>query len=190
MGKPFVPWKEDQGEFIFQKSAIPYLIELVTKCREHLDESSLVLLINFRSYASKPWNYENERRYPRPQLSIGTHSEKKSPKGLAEFLGKTFKVFNFWPELGWPHKGAFLPSELAAFPRLFVVNLSFRRDLYMNEETGKLSKGSESLTRVLMTVFSLLEQELDSVIKIRQRRKNPPKAPKPVSNVIKMKGND
>lgn len=190
MGKPISPWKDQEGEFIIKKSVEPYLAELENSCRKGLEEDTLVLLISFRSYASKPWNYENERRYPRPQIAIGTHSEKKSPKGLAEFLGKTFKVFNFWPELNWPHKGAFLPQDLLALPRLFAVNISFRKDLYMNEQTGKLAPSAESFTRVLMTIFSLLDQELDTVIKIRKRRKYPPKPPKAPSNVIKLKNED
>jgi hypothetical protein len=67
-------------------------------------------------------------------------------------------------------------------PRLLALGASFRRDLYMDESTGRLTSGHMSFVRVLRTVFSLLEEELETVVKIRFRRKHPPKPP---SMVIK-----
>jgi hypothetical protein len=182
MGKPLVSWKPEDAELILKKSSLPYLKEIKDRCLELLDKDSLVLLLTLRSFSSKPWTYENERRYPRPQLDIGALNESKTPKGLASFLGKTFKTFNLWPELDWPHKGAYVPKELMGSPRLLAATLSFRRDLYMDEATGKITKAADSLARVLKTVFCLLEDELESVIKVRHRRKYPPKPP---SMVIK-----
>jgi hypothetical protein len=176
-GKPLRPWAPEEREVIFRKSALPYLAEIRDRCRERLDRDSLVLVLTLRSYAGKPWNYEKERRYPRPQLNIGRLDERKTPKGLGEFLGRTFKTFNLWPELDWPHRSAYAPPELSASPRLLCCSLSFRRDLYMDEATGKLSAGAEPLVRILRTVFGLLEEQLETVIKVRYRRKHPPKPP-------------
>jgi hypothetical protein len=181
-GKPLPNWTKEEQNFILSKSALPFLNELKEKCHSLLQQDNLVLLITLRSFPSKPWNFENNRRYPRPQLNIGILNETKTPGGLASFIGKTFRVFNFWPELNWPHPGAYLPQELFQSPRLFACGLSFRRDLYMDESTGRLHSGAESLARVLKSVFALLEEELENVVEIRIRRKYPPKPP---SNVIK-----
>jgi hypothetical protein len=186
MGNPLNTWKPEEEELILKKSSLPYLAEIKERCQELLDKDTLVLLLNIRSFATRPWNYEINRKFPRPQLNIGTLDESKTPQGLASFIGKTFKIFNFWPELNWPHTGTYVPPELIDSPRLLAVSLSFRRDLYMNESTGRLDKGANSLIRILKTVFGLLEQELNQVIKIRHRRKNPPKPP---SMVIKAKKN-
>jgi hypothetical protein len=182
MGKPLDLWKPGEEETVLNKSSLPYLGKLKETCLEFLQKDNLVLLLTLRSFSAKPWNFESERRYPRPDANIGTSLENKTPKGLETFVGKFLKAFGFWPELDWPHRGAYLPPELAGSPRLLALGLSFRRDLYMNETTGKPEKKAESLARVLRTVFSLLEQQLENVVRIRHLREHPPKPP---SMVIK-----
>jgi hypothetical protein len=181
-GKPLFGWSDSERSVVIRKSAEPYLADLRDRCRELLGRDSMVLLMTARSYAAIPWAFERDRRYPRPQLGIGSMDGRRTPKGLAEFIGRTFKTFNLWPELDWPHRGAYAPPELAGSPRLLCCTVSFRRDLYMDERTGALSPGAGGLARILRTVFSLLEEELDQVVKVRYRRKHPPKPP---SMVIK-----
>jgi hypothetical protein len=181
-GTSFPEWNPQEAELILKKSSLPYLRELRDKCLEALESDTLVLLLTLRSYSTRPLNFETDRRFPRPQLCIGSRDEKKSPHGLASFIGRTLRIFNFWPELNWPHEGSYIPPDLEDQPRLFSATLSFRRDLYMDEEKGSLSPNHESLSRVLRTIFSLLEEELETVLKIRYQRRHPPKPP---SMVIK-----
>jgi hypothetical protein len=181
-GQDFPSLSPEEEDLILKKSSLSYLSELRDACVKALDTGTLVLLLTLRSYSSRPWNYETDRRYPRPQLCIGGNVEERTPHGLASFIGRTFRIFNFWPELNWPHDSAFVPEGLRNQPRLFAACLSFRRDLYMDEKTGRLAPGHSSLIRILRTVFSLLEEELESVLRIRYRRKHPPKPP---SMVIK-----
>ncbi|MDR1036074.1 MAG: N-formylglutamate amidohydrolase [Deltaproteobacteria bacterium] len=180
--RPLFDWTDPERETILRKSAVPYLAEIRDRCGELLDRGSLVLLLTARSFASAPWDYESDRRYPRPQLGIGAMDGKRTPRGLAEFIGRTFKAFGLWPELDRPHRGAWAPPEHAGSPRLLCCTVSFRRDLYMDERTGRLLEGAGALSRVLRTVFGLLEDELDQVVKVRYRRRHPPKPP---SMVIK-----
>ena len=186
-GKDFQPWSPEERETVLKNSALPYLSEIKDKCLELLGSDTLVLLLTLRSFSSKPWNYEADRRYPRPQVSIGSGDEQKTPSGLASFIGRTFRTFGMWPELNWPHSGAWAPEGLQRLPRLFAANLSFRRDLFMDEAAGRLSPNYESFVRILRTIFTLLEEELETVVKIRWRRKHPPKPP---SMVIKSGKND
>jgi hypothetical protein len=181
-GKDYPPWSHEEEEVILKKSALPYLAELRDRSMESLEQDTLALLLTIRSYSSRPWDFEAERRYPRPQVCIASHGPLKTPQGLMDFIGRTFRTFGFWPEPDWPHSGAHVPVGLEGRPRLLAAGLSFRRDLYMDEKTGKLTSRHESLVRVLRTVFSLLEQEMEDVVKARYRRAHPPKAP---SMVIK-----
>jgi hypothetical protein len=181
-GLPLFDWTDPERELIFKKSALPYLAEVRDRVKEILDRDSLVLLVTARSYAARPWDYERDRRYPRPQLGIGALDGKRTPKGLSAFIGRTFKAFGLWPELDWPHRGAWVPPELAQHPRLLCCTFSFRRDLYMDEASGRIASCSEGLSRMLRTVFGLIEEELEESVKARYRRRNPPKRP---SMVIK-----
>ncbi|MDR2200136.1 MAG: N-formylglutamate amidohydrolase [Deltaproteobacteria bacterium] len=176
-GKDFPPWPPEAEAGILKKSALPYLEELKKASLELLDRDTLVLILTLRSYSSRPWDYESDRRYPRPQVCVGSAGDGKSPAGLLSFIGRAFRTFNIWPEPDWPHRGVHVPESLGESPRLFAAALSFRRDLYMDESTGRLIKGYGSLVRVLRTIFSLLEEELETVLKIRYRRKHPPKPP-------------
>ncbi|MDR1165020.1 MAG: N-formylglutamate amidohydrolase [Deltaproteobacteria bacterium] len=182
LGKTFPEWSPAEAELIEKKSSRPYLDAIRDKCQSLLETESLVLLLTARSYPSKPWNHETERRYPRPQASVGAWDERHSPPGLLSFIGRTLRAFNLWPELNWPRQGAYLPPELGDSPRLLAASLSFRRDLFMDENSGRANASSQSLARVLRNVLVLLEDELEEVIRIRHRRRNPPKPP---SMVIK-----
>ncbi|MDR2340223.1 MAG: N-formylglutamate amidohydrolase [Deltaproteobacteria bacterium] len=176
-GKAFPALGPKEAEAILAKSAKPFLAELDKRCSQALESESLVLLLMLRSHGSKPLNHEFDRRYPRPQVCVGSHQGGKTPPGLAAFIGRTFRMFGLWPEPDWPNPGAFVPDGLQQSPRLLSAGISFRRDLYMDESTGKGTRGQKSLVRVLRTVFSLLEDELESVLRIRYRRKHPPKPP-------------
>jgi hypothetical protein len=70
-GRDYKPWTPEEAQTILKRSAQPYLEDILDKCRGRLEEDSLVLLLTIRSYSSRPWNYETERRYPRPQVCVG-----------------------------------------------------------------------------------------------------------------------
>jgi hypothetical protein len=188
LGRAFPGWSPEEAEVILQKSALPYLRDIGEKCREKLSSDSLVLLLTLRSYSSRPLDFEGSRKLPRPQVCVSPRDGVKTPSGLASFVGRVFRLLGLWPELGWPHSGAYVPDELYFQPRLFAAGLSFRRDLYMDEASGRPSAGFGPFARLLRTVFSLLEDELESVIRVRRLRRLPPKAPpKAPSMVIKAK---
>jgi hypothetical protein len=179
---PLHPWSEGDRAFILERTVAPWLKELETACLEQLKNESLAILVTLRSFASIPGRYERDQRYPRPQVCLGA-SPGHTPEGLAVMAGSVLRALGLWPQLGWPQDAAEPPASLASLARLKALSLGLRRDLYLDEKTGRIKEGPRAaLIRVLRTFFSLLEQELDRVASLRIRRAFPPKK---ASSVIK-----
>ncbi|MDR2442714.1 MAG: N-formylglutamate amidohydrolase [Deltaproteobacteria bacterium] len=180
-GAKFPVYSEDERQIIINQAVKPYFEQLEAACSNELANNNLVALITLRSFATVPQPHERDRRLPRPQVSLGSNSQ-HSPEGLVTLAGTIFRALGLWPQLNWPLISADPPGPLAAQVRLKTLSLGLRRDLYMDEKTGKLKDTAEGLVRVLSIFFDLLEQELDRVANIRLRRAFPPKKP---SNIIK-----
>jgi hypothetical protein len=174
-------WSPTDGELILKRSAEPYLRELEAACREALAREKLVVLVTARSFSSRPLADDRDRRRPRPQVALGSDDE-RTPEGLTTLAGTIFRSLGWWPQLNWPLAGAPVPPSLSDAPRLKALGLYLRRDLYMDERTGRGLESSDGAVRVLRTFFNLLTQELDRVARLKLDRAFPPKPP---SNVIK-----
>jgi hypothetical protein len=179
--KAMPEWGESDRKFLMEKTVAPYAADLEAKCLAQLKDQHLVALITVRSFGSEPQTFERDRRRPRPQITLGA-SDDHTPDGLPILAGEIFRTLGFWPQLNWPVSGAVVPRELRGQPRLKALGLYLRRDLYLDERTGRLKENHEAVTRVLRTFFSLLCQELDRVAKIRIQRAFPPQQS---SNIIK-----
>jgi hypothetical protein len=181
-GKPLPGWSEADRALIAERSVAPWLAELEEACRGQLQSESLAALVTLRSFSTDPGLHEKDRRRPRPQICLGA-SASHTPEGLAFLAGTIFRALGLWPQLGWPLAAAEPPPALAALGRLKVLSLGLRRDLYLDERTGRIKEdGRAALARVLRIFFNLLAQELDRVAQLRLRRAFPPKK---ASSVIK-----
>ena len=186
-GRPLT-WTAKDMELILNRSAFPFHQEITAVTRRLLAEASLALVITLRSFGSQPLPFEKCRKYPRPQAAVGAHPA-LTPPGLAGLAGGILKSCRWWPELDWPQaRGACLPEELIAHPRVRALGLSLRRDLYLDEKTGRRKTSARGVVRVLRTLFNLLDQELDRVARARLDRARAPEksaVPRPPSPVIK-----
>lgn len=180
-GEPLAPWSEADRALILERSAAPYLKDLSKTCQNLLQTENLVALVTLRSFSTDPARHDRDKRRPRPQISLGSSGD-HTPEGLAVLAGTIFRALGFWPQLDWPLSAAGPPGELSGQRRLKTLSLGLRRDLYLDERTGKPREDRGALIRVLKIFLSLLEQELDRVAKIRLSRAFPPKKP---SSVIK-----
>jgi hypothetical protein len=175
-------WSESDHKFLMEKTVAPYAQELKNHCLEQLGKEHLVALVTLRSFSTFPQPHERDQRYPRPQVTLGA-SDDHTPDGLTAMAGHIFRTLGFWPQLNWPLAGAVMPKDLADQPRLKALGLFLRRDLYLNEKTGKpIGETKGAVIRILKTFFNLLSQELDRVAKIRLSRAFPPQRP---SSIIK-----
>ncbi|MDR0355301.1 MAG: N-formylglutamate amidohydrolase [Deltaproteobacteria bacterium] len=180
-GRELPQWSEKDRLFLLEKTTVPYAAELKRQCLAELEGQNLLALITVRSFSSEPQAFERDRRFPRPQISLGS-SDAHTPEGLAELAGHVFRSLGFWPQLNWPASGAAVPLELAGQPRLKALGLALRRDLYLDEKTGRLKESLEAVVRVMRTFLNLLSQELDRVAEVKLRRAF---RTKKASNVIK-----
>jgi hypothetical protein len=168
-------WRDKERQVILSHSADPFLREIEDRTQALLAESPLALIVTLRSFSAMPQNFEKDRRYPRPQAGVST-LEAKTPEGLANLAGDTFRAFRWWAELNRPQAGtARLPEALRDHPRVRAIGISLCRGLYMDENTGRKKAALPSVARVLKIVFNLFDQELRRVAGLRMARAMKPK---------------
>ncbi|MDR0881955.1 MAG: N-formylglutamate amidohydrolase [Candidatus Adiutrix sp.] len=172
-----ITWTEAEREVIFGRSVRPFYAQIEAAVAEMLQIAPLVLVITLRSYSSRPFAFERNRKFPRPQVCVGARSG-LTPPGLADLAGDVFLACRWWPELSWPQAGgACLPPSLAGRPRVRALGLSLCRSLYMDEDTGRPKPAAAGVARVLSTVFNILDQELSRVSQLRLDRARPKDSP-------------
>ncbi len=158
------------AEIIFGRAVRPYYQALEEALGAVLAERPLALLVTVRSFAPRPLPFEKNQKRPRPQAAVSA-AEGRTPAGLADLAGGLFRAFGWWPEQNWPQRGnAVLPPGMAGHPRVRALGLSLNRDLYLDEASGRKKSSAPGAVRVLRTLFSLLDQELDRVARLRLDR--------------------
>ena len=185
-----INWQAGEQASILARTVKPYHDALAGAAEKLLQKTEVVLILTLRSFNSVPWVFEKNKKYPRPQVTIGSLNE-ATPEGLAHLAGQIFKQFGWWPEQDWPHRSAFVPEKLKGQNRIKALGLSFCRGLYLDEKTGHKLAGFEAVSRILRTAINMLDQEIDRVVKLRLERLKPqktaPAKPKKPSAVIKSK---
>ena len=165
-----ISWTDKDRELIFGRTVEPFYRKIEEAAGALLGASPIILVLTLRSYGSNPFNFEKRRKYPRPQVAVGS-TPVLTPDGLVNLAGDTFRALRWWPELNWPHSGgACLPPSLTGNPRVRSMTRSLSRNLYMDERSGRLKETSESAARILRTVFNLVDQELGRVAEVRISR--------------------
>ncbi len=182
-----IEWSPAQRETIFSRAVEPFYQQISQALEAVLEDSPLALLLTLRFFSSRPQAFERQRSYPRPQVCVGS-CPGLTPEGLASLAGSAFRGFGWWPELNKPQEaGACLPPLLASSTRVRALGLSFNRELYLDERSGRRQPGAKALVRVLSTVFNLLDQELARVAALRLERHFKPAKNSPVIKADRFK---
>lgn len=167
-------------DIVLKRAAIPFLQTLEEKVKLALESRPLVLVLTCRSYFSRPQGYEKSQKYPRPHACV-TADPTLTPEALSNLAGNILRAFGWWPELNWPHEiAAPLPDALQNRGRVVPIGLSFSRDLYMDEKTGRRKPRAEAVARILRTMLNLFDQELSRVAARRIERFNKPRRLSPI----------
>lgn len=133
--------------------------KLVEKC---LGEKGFCLIIDCHSFSSFRQKYEISEIKHRPEICIGTdpfHTE----KWLEDLFVKSFSCAGFEVSLNTSFSGSIVPMKYyGKDKRVQSVMIEIRRDLYMNEKTGRRLKEYGALKKRLSLV---LDEIMNKMVK-------------------------
>ena len=103
-----------------------------------LDKYGKCLIIDCHSFSSFVQDYELTKDAYRPQICLGA-DDFHTPKALLDFAKSAFEKAGFEVAINTPFAGAITPSKFyEKDSRVSSLMIEVRRDLYMDETTGKL----------------------------------------------------
>ena len=111
-----------------------YKVQIVD---DELTKNNKVLIIDCHSFPTYALPYELYQEIDRPDICIGTDNFHTSEK-IKNSLGEMFKDLNFTVKYNEPFKGSIVPLKFYNNDkRVQSVMIEVKRDLYMNQDTGK-----------------------------------------------------
>ena len=105
-----------------------------------LDKYGKCLIIDCHSFSSFVQDYELTKDAYRSQICLGTN-DFHTPKALLDFAKSAFEKAGFEVAINTPFDGAITPIKFyEKDSRVSSLMIEVRRDLYMDETTGKVRK--------------------------------------------------
>ena len=136
------PMLTAEREHLLSKWYRPHHALLTGAVDKALNEFRRALVIDVHSFPSLPLPYETDLTAYRPEICIGSDSY-HSPGEVVDELSRSFELHGFEVGINTPFAGAIVPAKhYKKDERVQAVMIEIRRDLYLNESTGFLNKGS------------------------------------------------
>jgi N-formylglutamate deformylase len=134
--RPAIP--DERRRQLMDRYYWPHHNGLDQAAAERLNTFGLCLVFDCHSYPSQKLPYEKDG-LARPQIGIGTDSY-HTPSALADTLAGVFRRLGYEVGLDTPFSGALVPNAYyGKEKRVASIMIEVRRDLYMDETTGKPS---------------------------------------------------
>ena len=115
----------------------PHHAALSLKVESHLDCYDAALIIDCHSFPTRPLPYERNQTGNRPEICIGTDPFHTSSE-LEMALTTAFRKQGFEVDIDTPFSGSIVPMRFfEKDKRVSSIMIEIRRDLYMDEATGK-----------------------------------------------------
>ena len=131
---------DDEREELLVRWYWPHHLALCQAVDRVLDQFGRALVLDAHSFPSRALPYEINARAQRPEICIGTDQFHTSP-GLAGSLSQAFDALGFDTALNTPFSGARVPAKhYRRDRRVEAAMIEVRRDLYLDESSGQLSK--------------------------------------------------
>ena len=150
-GKPLKSVKKIKEELInkFYKAHHKNFIKIIDN---KLLKYNKALIIDCHSFPKVALPYELNQQANRPEICIGTdnfHTPEKLKNLLSYFLRKSC----FTSKFNNPFKGSLVPHKFYnKDKRVQSIMIEVRRDLYMNEQTGKKNKNFNEIRCLLQNI--------------------------------------
>ncbi|MFH1444507.1 MAG: N-formylglutamate amidohydrolase [Candidatus Peregrinibacteria bacterium] len=123
-----------------------------------LERQGVCLIIDAHSFSSKPLPHEPDQSPDRPDICIGTDPF-HTPHMLSMVAAEAFQKCGFSVAIDRPFQGALVPMKYyRKEKRVFSVMIEVRRDLYMDEESGRKNDRFPIIrSHIESALFSILE---------------------------------
>lgn len=135
----------------------PHHNALDALAKERLEKFGQCLIFDCHSYPSRALPYELENcTLPRPEIGIGTDPF-HTPAYIRDRIAAAFEAAGYEVGLDTPFTGALVPNAFyGRDKRVMGVMMEVRRDLYMDEVTGRRNSGfakvSGDIARIMQDV--------------------------------------
>jgi N-formylglutamate deformylase len=136
-GRLRMPPSSTERERLIDTYYRPHHARLTGAVAELLARHGKALIIDCHSFPSAPLPYEPDQDPARPGICIGTDPY-HTPRRLADYVMDAFETAGFTVQFDRPFAGALVPTSYwrqNADVSSFMIEV--RRDLYMDETTGK-----------------------------------------------------
>ena len=148
--RPLLP---EEREYLLSKWYRPHHALLTGAVDKALNEFRRALVIDVHSFPSLPLPYETDLTAYRPEICIGSDSY-HSPVEVVDELSRSFELHGFEVGINTPFAGAIVPAKhYKKDERVQAVMIEIRRDLYLDESTGLLSKSSTDVQERLKSAM-------------------------------------
>ena len=118
----------------------PHHLMLTAVVDQALERHGRALVIDGHSFPAEALPYEVDRTAERPEICIGT-DDFHTPDNLVAELKVRLEAAGFITAIDTPFSGAIVPlKHYRKDKRVVAVMLEVRRDMYMDEESGEISK--------------------------------------------------
>lgn len=140
-GEPLRVLSADRREELLAKYYYPHHEALDKMAQEALDEHGICVVLDCHSFPVTPLPTQTSFLDVSPEICIGTDTYHTSDE-LRDFVVAHFKDHGFEVDVNKPFAGSLVPNKFyRKDKRVQSVMVELRRDIYMNEETGKKTPG-------------------------------------------------
>ena len=156
----------EERQHLIEKWYGPHHERLTQAVDKALDMSDQALVIDIHSYPSRARPYEAFQQAVRPEICIGSDPAHTSNQ-LADNALNIFRNAGLTVGLNTPFSGALVPiKHYGKDKRVSAVMLEIRRDLYLNEETGKANGNYAQFKIKLTNCLHRLIQNAEANVKL------------------------
>lgn len=133
---------------------LPHHHRLNEAVRDTVHHGERILVLDCHSFPAKALPYELNKHMDRPEICIGT-DDFHTPESMTDLAVRVFRNAGFSVAVNDPFAGALVPSKYyQSDDRVLALMIEVRRDLYLDEVTGKKA-----------TTFAKFHQRLRSCIR-------------------------
>ena len=131
----------------------PHHARLTELVDDTLASHNRCLILDAHSFPSRPLPYEWDQSQNRPEICIGADSF-HTPKELEEACVNGFLARGYSVEVNRPFKGSLVPmAHFQVDRRVSSIMVEIRRDLYMDELTGRKIPRFKSIKKDLCCIL-------------------------------------